>query len=86
VRAEIEQEFAGRVHPGQSVILQDESGGKESWRGKVLRVSNWYTQRRSQSEGLRIGGSDVRTLECIIVLEPGNIPFRLGQRVRAILE
>lgn len=86
VRAEVEQEFASRVHPGQPVIVQDESGSKESWRGKVLRVSNWYTQRRNnQSEGIRIGTSDVRTLECIIVLEPGNVPFRLGQRVRAII-
>jgi multidrug resistance efflux pump len=86
VRAEIEQEFASRIHPGQSVVVQDESGDRESWRGKVLRVSNWYTQRRNnQSEGIRVGTSDVRTLECIIVLEPGNMPFRLGQRVRAIL-
>jgi multidrug resistance efflux pump len=86
VRAEIEQEFANRVHPGQSVVIQDESGGKESWRGKVLRLSNWYTQRRAQADGIRIGSNDVRTLECIIQMEPGNIPFRMGQRVRAILE
>jgi multidrug resistance efflux pump len=86
VRAEIEQEFASRIHPGQTAIIQDESGDKESWRGKVLRLSNWYTQRRNnQAEGIRIGSNDVRTLECIIVLDPGNIPFRLGQRVRAIL-
>lgn len=86
VRAEIEQEFATRIRPGQSVIIQDESGGKESWRGKVVRLSNWYAQRRaSQSEAIRIGSSEVRTLECIIVLEPGNVPFRLGQRVRAII-
>jgi multidrug resistance efflux pump len=85
VRAEVEQEFARRIHPGQSVDIEDESGGKEKWHGKVLRVSNWYTQRRSQQEAIRLTGSDVRTLECIIELDKGEVPFRLGQRVRAII-
>ena len=30
--------------------------------------------------------NDVRTLECIVTLDPGQPPLRIGQRVRVTLE
>jgi HlyD family secretion protein len=82
VRAEVEQEFTGRVSLNQAVVVEDERISKQSWRGKVTRISDWYTQRRiTQPDALRIQ-NDVYTLECIVTLDPNQPPLRLGQRVR----
>jgi multidrug resistance efflux pump len=81
VRAEVEQEFAGRVAKGQEALIQDDSSSGPTWRGKVVRLSDWYTHRRSMlQEPLQF--NDVRTLECIVQLDPGQPPLRIGQRVR----
>ena len=81
VRAEVDQEFAGAVTIGQEATVQDDRKAGTLWRGKVIRVSDWYTQRRSIiQEPLQV--NDVRTLECLIALDPGQPPLRIGQRVR----
>ena len=80
VRAEVLQEFAAKVKPGQPVVVEDESGAGH-WKGKVLRVSDWYTQRRVViPEPLQ--RNDVRTVECLIAVESGGEPLRIGQRMR----
>src|SRR5262249_11170158 len=64
-RAEVEQEFAGRVAPNQVARIHDDSSSDLIWTGKVTRIGDWYTHRRSQlQEPLQF--NDVRTLECII--------------------
>src|SRR5438132_4951683 len=84
VRAEVEQEFASRVAKGQAAFVQDDSNAGPGWRGKVVRVSDWYTHRRSMlQEPLQF--NDVRTLECIVQLDPGQATPRVGQRVRVTL-
>jgi multidrug resistance efflux pump len=84
IRAEVPQEFADRVSAGQSVSIQDDARLADLGRGKVARVSHWFTQRRSvlQEPAVR---NDVRTLECIIQVEPGRAPLRIGQRVRVLI-
>jgi multidrug resistance efflux pump len=84
VRAEVPQEFADRVRVGQTVVIQDDARLVEVGRGEVARVSDWYTQRRSvlQEPSVR---NDVRTLECIIRITPGDSPLRIGQRVRVVM-
>jgi multidrug resistance efflux pump len=85
VRAEIEQEFANRAVPGEPALIQDDTRTSPLWKGKVVRVSDWYTQRRSiLMEPLQF--NDVRTLECIIELDPTTPPLKIGQRVRVILK
>jgi multidrug resistance efflux pump len=86
VRAEIEQEFADRVKAGMAATVQDDATGAGEWRGKVQRVSDWYSQRRSiLLEPLQF--NDVRTLECIVTLDANQAgTLRIGQRVRVILE
>jgi multidrug resistance efflux pump len=80
IRAEVDQEFAGEVAVGQEVLLQDDAGGSVPRRGKVLRVSDWCTRRRSiLQDPLQV--TDARTLECIIRPEPEQ-PLRIGQEVR----
>jgi multidrug resistance efflux pump len=84
IRAEVEQEFAGRVAVRQTATIQDDARASATWRGKVIRLSDWYTQRRSiLQEPLQ--HNDVRTLECLIEVEPTQTPLRIGQRVRVLL-
>jgi multidrug resistance efflux pump len=81
IRAEVEQEFAGRVAVGQPASIQDDSSSSETWKGTVASISDWYSHRRSiLQEPLQM--NDVRTLECVITLDPGQPPLRIGQRVR----
>jgi multidrug resistance efflux pump len=85
VRAEVEQEFAGRVHLHQEAAIQDDATGGGRWTGTVERISDWYTQRRSiLLEPLQF--NDVRTLECIIRLTGSLEGLRIGQRVRVTLQ
>lgn len=82
IRAEVSQEFAGRVQVGQPATIQDETDSTQTWKGKVVRVSHWYTHRRSiMQEPLQV--NDVRTLECIIAFDdPAPPVVRIGQRMR----
>ena len=84
VRAEVDQEFAGAVKVGQPALVQDDAPSGLAWRGRVLRVADWYTQRRNTVHDpfeLR----DVRTVECLIALDAGQALPRLGQRVRVTI-
>lgn len=87
VRAEVEQEFARRVHPGQKAEIRDDTTVTGPlYTGKVTRVSDWYSHRRSIIlEPLQY--NDVRTLECLIEIDESesNPPLRIGQRVRVKL-
>jgi hypothetical protein len=86
VRAEVEQEFANRVSVGQVAKIQDDGTGGGEWRGQVVRISDWFPQRRSvQMEPMQF--NDVRTMEVVIRVEPGGKePLLIGQRVRVILD
>jgi multidrug resistance efflux pump len=87
IRAEVEQEFAGRVAIDTPALIQDDTTTSDQWHGKVWRISDWYTHRRSiLQEPLQ--SNDVRTLECLIKLDPptpNQKPLRIGQRVRVLI-
>ena len=84
VRAEIEQEYAGRVTLNQIATVQDDTTASMTWRGKVIRISDWYTHRRSVlQEPFQL--NDVRTLECIVALDKDQPALRIGQRVRVVV-
>jgi multidrug resistance efflux pump len=81
VRAEVSQEFAGRVQEGLAVQVEDEASAGLLARGRIAEVSNWFLPRRqlsTQPTSINTG----LTLECVIELEAGHAPLRLGQRVR----
>ena len=84
IRATVEQEFASRVKEGESVVVQDEADSSLSYRGRVDRIAAWYGQRRAILHDPS-QMSDVRTLECVIALEPGQPRLRLGQGVRVLI-
>jgi multidrug resistance efflux pump len=85
IRAEVEQEWAARVFKGQPAWIQDDASAGASWRGRVSRISDWYTHRRSiLMEPLQL--NDVRTLEIIVTLDPDQPPIKIGQRMLVTLE
>jgi hypothetical protein len=88
LRAEVEQEFAGRNHLwlNQTAVIRDDSTNSPLMTGKVTRISDWFSHRRSMvQEPLQF--NDVRTVECIITLDSSDkTPLRVGQRVRVTFE
>lgn len=81
IRAEVEQEFIGRVAAGMPARVEDEFDSSQSWTGTVVRVAPWFSQRRSiLNEPNQF--NDVRTVECLIQLDAKDLPLRIGQRVR----
>jgi HlyD family secretion protein len=84
IRATVEQEFAARVKKDAPVLVHDEADQSITWRGRVDRVAGWYSQRRTiLHDPSQL--TDVRTLECVITLEPGQPSLRLGQSVRVFI-
>lgn len=84
IRAEVDQAFASRMAVGLPAVVRDDGTDGPPWRGHVARISDWYTQRRQVAdEQLQL--KDVRTLECLIALDPDQPPLRIGQRVRVTI-
>ena len=85
VRAEVLQEWASHVAKGQKVIIEDDTHSGAQWTGQVKYVSDWITQKRDMIlEPFMV--NDVRTLECLIDVNPGGPPMRIGQRVRVTIQ
>jgi multidrug resistance efflux pump len=84
VRAEVLQEWASHVAKGQKVMIEDDTHSGAKWTGEVKYVSDWITQKRDMIlEPFMV--NDVRTLECVIDVNPGGPPMRIGQRVRVTI-
>lgn len=82
VRAEVEQEFLGRVKPGMTATIQDENRSDSvTWPGRVASVSRWVAMRRTLvfDPG---EVNDIRTVECVVEFDPPVPELWLGQRVR----
>lgn len=84
IRAEVTQEFASRIKKDQPALIQSDTDPSQVWRGRVQHISGWYSHRRSiLFEPTQV--NDVRTLECIIAVDSGQAPLRIGQRMRVSL-
>lgn len=82
VRAELDQEFLGRVRAGQKARIQDDARADAPVQsGTVERIGNWVARKRTMV--LEPGEmNDVRTVECVIVLDGPSEGLLIGQRVR----
>jgi multidrug resistance efflux pump len=82
VRAEVDQESLGRVAVGMPAEVQDENRTDGPvWKGRVKHIARWVAQRRSFV--LEPGElNDVRTVECLIELDPPAEGLWIGQRMR----
>lgn len=85
VRCEVEQEFADRIEPGMKVMVSNETFDGRKWLGKIRRCAPWVAPRRTVWNKV-FEVSDVPTVECLVDLEPGQKPLRIGQRVRVTVE
>ena len=78
VRAELNEAYADKVHPGMRAVVVLDAGGGRSYAAHVLRMGLTYG-------AVRLGPQhdqpdDARDLECVLQLDaPG---LRVGQRVR----
>jgi multidrug resistance efflux pump len=82
VRAEVEQEFLGRVQPQMKATLRDDVRvDSPTWTGRVLSVGNWVARKRNplMEPGVM---NDVRTVECVIALDGNPEGLLVGQRMR----
>ena len=84
VRAEVDQEFADRVTVGQPAFVKDDARGGAAWRGKVERIAGWYGRRRPNPQD-PTAFTDMRAVECLIAIHPGQPPLRIGQRMRVLI-
>ena len=82
VRAELEQEFLGRVRQGMKATVRDDArADSPTWTGTVTRLGSWVARKRSIL--LEPGEmNDVRTVECVIALDGDTGGLLVGQRMR----
>ena len=85
VRVEVLQEWASKVKEGQLAEIEDDTRHGAKLKGKVLHVSGQMTQRRSMNQD-PFQYNDVRTLECIVSIEPASEPIRIGERMRVTIK
>ncbi len=82
VRAELEQEFLGRVKPNlRAVVTDDTRADSPQWVGRVQRVGSFVARKRA---ALFEPGevNDVRTIECVVTFEGSTDGLLVGQRMR----
>lgn len=84
VRAEVEQELIHLVAVGQPAVVRDEMNPDLSWTGHVSRISDWYSDNPSIPRRMA-RFTDIPTVECLIALDPGHPPLRIGQRMTVVL-
>ncbi len=84
VRAEVEQELLHLVEIGQSAVVKDEMNPEWTWKGRVTRIGDWYSDTPS-IPSRRARFTDIPTVECLIALDPGHPPLRIGQRMTVSL-
>jgi multidrug resistance efflux pump len=81
IRAEIEQEFASKFKLGTRVRVEDDANVEALGEGVITYLSDWFLPRRHYLQDPTAYNSG-RTVECIVTLDPGHAPLRIGQRVR----
>jgi multidrug resistance efflux pump len=84
VRAEVEQELIHLVEVGQAAVVKDEMNPEWSWKGRVTRVGDWYSDNPTIPRRMA-RFTDIPTVECLITLDPGHPPLRIGQRMTVFL-
>jgi multidrug resistance efflux pump len=79
IRVNVEQEYAPRVKEGMKVIIEDDVSAPGTWRGTVRKVGKVYFHKPTVE---LLNFNDLRQIECIVDLDPGQTPLKIGQKVR----
>ena len=86
VKADVEQAFASLIAVGQRVTIEDDTHAAGSWTGRVRWVADWFSTQRPVLVPDPNQYSDVRTMPCIIELDPNQSPLKINQRVLATID
>lgn len=86
IRAGVDQAYASLVAVGQTVSIEDDTNAAGKWTGRVKWVADVYTPQRPIVQPDPNQFSDVRTMPCIIELDPDQPPLKINQRVLASIE
>jgi multidrug resistance efflux pump len=86
VRAEVTQEFAGRIAEGQPAEIEDESDASQKWTGRVTKVGDQFLPKR-HANGNALDIFPVNSdpvLECLVSIDlaGGQAAPKFGQKVR----
>jgi HlyD family secretion protein len=84
IRVEVEQELMHRVEFGQTAAARDEMKPEGAWNGRLVQVSDWFSDRPTIPRRMA-RFTDIPTVECVIALDPGQPPLRIGQRMTVLL-
>jgi membrane fusion protein (multidrug efflux system) len=89
VRAEVTQEFAGRMSDGQPAEIEDESDASQRWTGRVTKVGEQFLPKR-HANGNALDIFPVNTdpvLECLVSIDlaGGQAAPKFGQKVRVTI-
>jgi multidrug resistance efflux pump len=85
VRVDLEQEFLARVATGAKATIRDETRtDSPTWTGRVLSVGKWVGPKPTLvlEPGVL---NDVRTVQCVITVDPPAEGLVVGQRMRVHL-
>ena len=86
VRADVDQASAARVRVGQKVVMEDDTNSGGIWTGHVKWVADMFSQQRPVVNPDPTQYSDVRTMQCVIDLDPHQPPLKINQRLLATIE
>ena len=84
VRVEVEQELVHLIEVGQPAVVRDEMNPERSWNGQVVRVGDWYSDSPTIPRRLA-RFTDIPTVECVVAMDAGHPPLRIGQRMTVLL-
>jgi multidrug resistance efflux pump len=84
IRIEVEQELMPWVEIGQTAVARDELNPEGAWTGRLVQVSDWYSDRPIIPRRMA-RFTDIPTVECVIALDAGQPPLRIGQRMTVLL-
>jgi multidrug resistance efflux pump len=86
VRLDVEQEFAEQLRVGNPALVEDAIHPRGSRTGHIRSIAGVYLNKRQIIPTRLPFTTESRTVECIVVLEPGEPPFRIGQEVRVTVQ
>ena len=79
VRAELDEAFVDRIHPGMVAEVVSDTDSAQGYSAHVLRVGEAYGASRATDDPA--DRSDLRSVPCVLTLDDAGNGLRIGQHV-----
>ena len=79
VRAELDEAFVDRIHPGMAAEVVSDTDSAQGYSAHVLRVGEAYGASRATDDPA--DRSDLRSVPCVLTLDDAGNGLRIGQHV-----